>query len=137
MGEEWEEGKLLGLLEDRKVINDMKVNELKKKYEALQAEGNDIYKQMKPLLRKLKSLSKKCLALYDKIDGDKDLYATETIDYVDENGSKKSRKMTYAADWNDFVLFRLSDFEFLVNDKNNPAIDAIDNVLFNLKHTKI
>lgn len=115
----------------------MKVNELKKKYEALQAEGNDIYKQMKPLLRKLRSLSKKCLALYNKIDSDKDLYTTDTIDYVDENGITKSRKMTYAADWNDFVRFRLSDFEFLVNDPNNPAIDAIDNVLFNLKHTKI
>lgn len=116
----------------------MKVNELKKKYEALQAEGNDIYKQMKPLLRKLKSLSKKCLALYDKIDGDKDLYTTDTNrDYVDENGITKSRKMTYAADWNESVLFRLSDFEFLVNDQNNSAIDAIDNVLFNLKHTKI
>ena len=115
----------------------MKVNELRKKYEALQAEGNDIYKQMKPLLRKLRSLSKKCLALYDKVNDSKDLYTTDTIDYVDENGNKKSRKMTYAADWNDFALFRLSDFEFLVNDQNNSAIDAIDNVLFNLKHTKI
>lgn len=51
--------------------------------------------------------------------------------------SQNLKKMTYAADWNDFVMFRLSDFEFLVNDQNNSAIDAIDNVLFNLKHTKI
>lgn len=115
----------------------MKVNELKEKYEAIQAEGNDIYKQMKPLLRKLRSLSKKCLALYDKIDGDKDLYTTETMSYVDENGNIRSRKMTYAAGWNEHILFRLSDFEFLVNDQNNSAVDAIDNVLYNLKHTKI
>ena len=75
--------------------------------------------------------------MYDKIDGDKDLYTTDTIDYVDENGIKKSRKMTYAANWNEHILFRLSDFEFLVNDPNNSAIDAIDNVLYNLKHTNI
>jgi len=115
----------------------MEVNELKEKYKALQAEGNDIYKQIKPLLRKLKSLSKKCLALYDKIDSDRDLYTTETIDYVDESGSIQTRTWTHAAGWNEFVMFRLSDFEFLVDDPNNSAIDAIDNVLFNLKHTKI
>ena len=115
----------------------MKVNELKEKYETFQKEGNDIYKQIKPLFKRLKSLSKKCLVLYDRIDGDKDLYTTDTIDYVDENGNKKSRTMTYAAGWNDSVLFRLSDFKFFVDDQNNSTIDAIDNVLFNLKHTKI
>ena len=34
----------------------MKVEKFKEKYEALQKEGNDIYVQIKPLLKRLKAL---------------------------------------------------------------------------------
>lgn len=37
----------------------MTVDELKEKYEALQKEGNEIYAQMKPLMKRLKTLAKK------------------------------------------------------------------------------
>ena len=49
----------------------MKVEQFKEKYEALQKEGNDIYAQMKPLLKRLKTLAKRGLKLADKADGDK------------------------------------------------------------------
>ena len=34
-------------------------------------------------------------------------------------------------DWNDNIMFRLNDFDFV-----GDAIESIDNVLYNLNHTK-
>ena len=113
----------------------MKVEEFKEKYEALQKEGNDIYAQIKPLLKRLKSLSKKCMKLGDKADKDKELYDYFNIEtpngkiFVTGGGS-------CTKGWDTSILFRLWDFECLVNDPNNPAINCIDNVLYNFKHTK-
>ena len=113
----------------------MKVEEFKEKYEALQKEGNDIYAQMKPLLKRLKTLAKNGLKLADKVDGDKGLYEKVQVK-VGEFHGMDTMETSFVPNWDESILFRLWDFEFLVNDPNNSAIDCIDNVLYNLKHTK-
>ena len=113
----------------------MTVEQFKEKYEALQKEGNEIYAQMKPLMKRLKTLAKKGMKLADKADGDKGLY--EKVQFkVGETGGFDRFETRLVPNWNESILFRLWDFEFLVNDPNNPAIECIDNVLYNLKHTK-
>ena len=97
----------------------MTVEQLKEKYDALQKEGNDIYAQMKPLFKRLKSLAKKSQKLGYKIDNDIKLYET------DEFG------ILVPKDWNDNIMFRLNDFDYV-----EDAVEGIDNVLYNLKHTK-
>lgn len=113
----------------------MTVEQFKEKYETLQMEGNEIYAQMKPLLKRLKTLAKKGLKLANKADGDKGIYEQEKVK-VGESGGFDRFETRYVPNWNESILFRLWDFDFLVNDPNNAAIDAIDNVLYNLKHTK-
>lgn len=108
----------------------MKVEQFKEQYEALQKEGNEIYAQMKPLLKRLKALSKKCLKLGDKADADKELYCKMKPLFGEEI-------RTGPNGWDTALLSRLWDFECLVESyPDNTAIDAIDNVLYNLKHTK-
>ena len=115
----------------------MKVEQFKEKYEALQKEGNDIYTQIKPLLKRLRSLSKKSLKLADNADKESGLYEYTNIKKVMDDGHEVVQSVTFTkGDWDESILFRLWDFEFLVNDPNNSAIDCIDNVLYNLKHTK-
>ena len=98
----------------------MTVEQLEKKYDALQKEGNDIYAQMKPLFKRLKSLAKKSQELGYKIDNDIKLYEKDAFGiFVPKD------------DWNDNIMFRLNDFDFVEN-----AIDGIDNVLYNLNHAK-
>ena len=113
----------------------MKVEQFKEKYEALQKEGNEIYAQIKPLLKRLKALAKYGLKLADKVDGDKDLYEKVQVK-VGEFHGMDTMETRLVSNWDESILFRLWDFDFLVNDPNNSAIDAIDNVLYNLKHTK-
>ena len=113
----------------------MTVDELKEKYEALQKEGNDIYAQIKPLLKRLKTLAKKGMKLADKADGDKGLYEKVQVKVGELNGMD-TMETRFVPNWNESIMFRLWDFEFLVDDPNNSAIDCIDNVLYNLKHTK-
>ena len=113
----------------------MKVEQFKEKYEALQKEGNDIYAQMKPLLKRLKALAKRGLKLANKADGDKGLCEKVQVK-VGEFHGVDTMETRLVHNWNESILFRLWDFEFLVNDLNNPAIDCIDNVLYNLKHTR-
>ena len=113
----------------------MTVEQLKEKYEALQKEGNDIYAQMKPLLKRLKTLAKNGLKLADKVNGDKGLYEKVKVK-VGEFHGMDTMETRLVPNWNESILFRLWDFEFLVNDPNNSAIECIDNVLYNLKHTK-
>lgn len=97
----------------------MTVEQLEKKYDALQKEGNDIYAQMKPLMKRLKALSKKSQKLGYKIDNDIKLYEKDAFGIL------------VPKDWNDNIMFRLNDLDFVEN-----AIDGIDNVLYNLNHTK-
>ena len=113
----------------------MTVEQLKEKYEALQKEGNDIYAQMKPLLKRLKTLAKNGLKLADKVNGDKGLYEKVKVK-VGEFHGMDTMETRLVHNWDESILFRLWDFDFLVNDPNNSAIDCIDNVLYNLKHTK-
>lgn len=113
----------------------MKVEQFKEKYEALQKEGNDIYTQIKPLLKRLKALAKRGLSLADKADGDKGLYEKKQVK-VGESGGFDRFETRLVHNWDESILFRLWDFDSLINDYNNPAIDCIDNVLYNLKHTK-
>lgn len=97
----------------------MTVEQLKKKYDALQNEGNDIYAQMKPLFKRLKSLAKKSQKLGYKIDNDIKLYEKDAFGIL------------VPKDWNDNIMFRLNDFDYV-----GDAIEGIDNVLYNLNHTK-
>lgn len=110
----------------------MKVEQFKEKYEALQKEGNDIYAQIKPLLKRLKTLAKKGLKLADKADRDNGLYEKVQVK-VGEFHGLDTMETRFVPNWNESILFRLWNFDFLVNDS---AIDCIDNVLYNLKHTK-
>ena len=113
----------------------MTIEQFKEKYEALQNEGNEIYAQMKPLLKRLKALAKRALKLADKADEDNGLYEKVQVK-VGEFHGMDTMETRYVANWNESILFRLEDFDFLVNDPNNSAIECIDNVLYNLKHTK-
>lgn len=113
----------------------MKVEQFKEKYEALQKEGNDIYAQMKPLLKRLKALAKNGLKLAEKADTDKGLYDKVQVKVGELNGMDMM-ETRLVHNWDESILFRLWDFDCLVNDPNNSAIDAIDNVLYNLKRTK-
>lgn len=114
----------------------MKVEQFKEKYEALQKEGNDIYAQIKPLLKRLKTLAKKGLKLADKADRDNGLYEKVQVK-VGEFHGLDTMETRFVPNWNESILFRLWNFDFLVNDPNHAsAIDCIDNVLYNLKHTK-
>ena len=113
----------------------MTVEQFKEKYEALQKEGNEIYAQMKPLMKRLKSLARKGMKLADKADGDKGLYDKLRVKVEESSGIERFETLT-VPNFDSSILFRLWDFAFLVEDPNNPAIECIDNVLYNLKHTK-
>ena len=113
----------------------MTVEQFKEKYEALQKEGTEIYAQMKPLMKRLKTLAKKGMKLADKADGDKGLYDKVKVK-VGEFHGMDTMETRLVPNWDESILFRLWDFDFLVNDPNNSAIECIDNVLYNLKHTK-
>ena len=116
-------------------MKQMTIGKFKEKYEALQKEGSEIYAQMKPLLKRLKALAERALKLADKADEDNGLYEKVQVK-VGEFHGMDTMETRYVANWNESILFRLEDFDFLVNDPNNPAIECIDNVLYNLKHTK-
>ena len=113
----------------------MTVEQFKEKYEALQKEGNEIYAQMRPLLKRLKALGKKGLKLANKADWDDDLYEKKQVK-VGESGGFDRFETRRVSKWDTSVLFRLWDFDVLLNDPGNSSIDCIDNVLYNLKHTK-
>ena len=109
----------------------MKIDEFKGKFEALQKEGNEIYAQIKPLLKRLKSLSKKCVALASKadLDGD-DLYETFTCK-VDYGDILKEEVRSRTKGWDISILRRLRDFDYLLDDDQSP-LEGLDNVLYNL-----
>lgn len=103
----------------------MTVEQFKEKYDALQKEGNDIYAQMKPLLKRLKKLSNEAEKLESKVDLNRKLY--KQVDDPTNPGNK----MLVEDGWNFWVYHRLDDLSDIVGD-----VDAIDFVLYNLKHTK-
>lgn len=113
----------------------MTVEQFKEKYEALQKEGNEIYAQMRTLLKRLKSLAKKGTKLADKADADKGLYEKVQVKVGEFHGIDRM-ETRLVPKWDESVLFRLWDFDVLLNEPGNSAIDCIDNVLYNLKHTK-
>ena len=96
----------------------MTVEQFEKKYNALQKESAEILKEFTPLMRRMKKLAKKSLALEHKVDNDTGLYVKDERMGYRENG------------WNFSIAFRLRDFDFM--DK----IDGIDAILYNLVHTK-
>jgi hypothetical protein len=96
----------------------MTVSELEKKYSEIQGESIELQKQLKPLLKRLKTLAKKSQRLARKIDNDPNIYEQENGTFV-------------AKDWDDVIMFRLKDFDYV-----EDAIEGIDNVLYNLNHAK-
>jgi len=96
----------------------MTVSELEKKYSEIQKESIDLHRQIKPLFKRLRTLAKKSQKLARKIDNDPKIYEREHGTFV-------------AKDWNDGIMFRLNDFDYVEN-----AIEGIDNVLYNINHTK-
>lgn len=112
----------------------MNVEQFKEKYEAFQKEGNEIYSQIKPLLKRLRSLAKRGVKLADKANSDHGLYEKMQVK-VGETGGFDGFEDRYVLNFDTSVLLGLWEFEFLVNDPNNAAVE-IDNVLYNLKHTK-
>ena len=97
----------------------MTVDNLKKKYVDIQNESNELYFQMKPLLKRLKSLKKRSVKLSNEIDNDIQLYVKDGNGEYHENG------------WNWWIYHRLSDFGLI-----DGSIEEIDAVLYNIKHTK-
>jgi len=112
----------------------MEVKQFKEKYEALQKEGNDIYVQIKPLLKRLKSLTRKCYTLGNKADGDPNLYERIVVTRKDDRGYEGPNKISITKGWDENILFRLWDMDVLVTEPN--VIDCIDDVLYNITHTK-
>ena len=96
----------------------MTVSDLEKKYSEIQGESIELQRQLKPLLKRLKTLVKKSQRLARKIDNDPNIYELEHGTFV-------------AKDWDDGIMFRLNDFDYI-----EDAIEGIDNVLYNLNHTK-
>ena len=96
----------------------MTVSELEKKYAEIQGESIELHKQLKPLLKRLKTLAKKSQKLGYRIDNDQNLYTKEYGSFV-------------AKDWDDGIMFRLNDFDCV-----EDSIESIDAVLYNLNHTK-
>jgi len=96
----------------------MTVSDLEKKYSEIQGESIELHKQLKPLLKRLRMLAKKSQKLGYRIDNDKSLYTKEFGSFV-------------AKDWDNGIMFRLNDFDCV-----EDAIESIDNVLYNLNHTK-
>ena len=113
----------------------MTVKTFEKRYNAIQREANEIYAQIKPLLNRLKLLSKKCMKLYDKADSDNGLYDIfKRVIGKNSEGDEIVEMHRCTNGWETSIMFRLLDFECLMND-NNAAIDVIDTVLYNIKHT--
>lgn len=78
----------------------MKTEEFENKYVALQAEAKALAAELKPFVKRYKSLCKKASALGHKADNDKKLYRENK-----ELGDNEPDG------WNIHVLFRLTDFE--------------------------
>lgn len=112
----------------------MKVEQFKEKYEALQKEAGEIYVQIKPLLKRLKSLTRKCNSLGNKADGDENLYDRIVVTYKDDRGYEGPNRIAITKGWDENILFRLWDMDVLITEPN--VIDCIDNVLYNITHTK-
>ena len=112
----------------------MTVEQFKEKYEALQKEGNDIYVQIKPLLKRLKSLTRKCNNLGNKANEDPNLYERIVVTRKDDWGYEGPNKVSITKGWDESILLRLWDMDVLVTEPN--VIDCIDNVLYNITHTK-
>ena len=98
----------------------MTVRQFEKKYTAIQSEASEIYSELKPLLARMKKIAKRSSALAQKIDADTDLYVKAQFGYLEKG-------------WNYSILFRLSDFDYLLGDGGLAPIDA---VFYNILHTK-
>lgn len=99
----------------------MTTSELKKRYTALQEEARSIDKELKPLLRRYRSICRKANSLATVADNDKELY---TFD--------KTTRQNEPAGWNINILFRLGDFE--EPDESNLDI-AHDNLVGIIKQS--
>lgn len=99
----------------------MTVEKFKEKFEILRKEGNEIYSEIKPLLKRLKTLMKKCIALGDKAGNDVGI--TESL-------------VGLSRGWDSDALFRLWEFECLYEDHDNTSIDTLNYVLDGLVKTR-
>lgn len=113
----------------------MTVEQFKEKFEEFQKESNEVYSQIKPLLKRLKTLTKKAETLANKANDDDNLYVSTTV--KDQNGVV-SLFDSAKDNWDTSLIFRLTDFECLTTDEpmSGSVIECIDNVLYNIKHTK-
>jgi len=84
----------------------MTVEEYKTKYTEIQKEAEQLYKESKPILQKLKKFSKKCFKLGLKVDSDKHLYTKDEF----------SHHESIPDNWNIHILFRLNEFECGIQD---------------------
>lgn len=109
----------------------MTVETLKTKFDAIQKESNDIYSQLKPLFKRLKSLSKKCCKLGEKADEDKGLYNNIPVKVQAGNEVVDTTRIEPKDNWNMGIIYMLDDFDPL-----DEYMLCIDSVLYNLKHTK-
>lgn len=78
----------------------MTTTKLKKKYLALQEEAGSLEKELKPLLKRYRSICRKANSLATVVDNDKELYTFDRTTCRNEPNC-----------WNINILFRLSDFE--------------------------
>lgn len=95
----------------------MTVRQFEREYKKLQDEGRTLYKELKPLLARLKELSIKGGLLQCKANLDSSLYNAETDDTLG---------------WNIGVLLRLDELGWLKEE----GIEGIKNCLLNLRDQK-
>lgn len=79
----------------------MTINEFEDRYSSLKNEVSELHKKLNPLLKQLKRLSKKCITLGEKAEGDDNLYENDKDGRIVEKG------------WNPSVVFNLVDFDIL------------------------
>lgn len=96
----------------------MTVAQLREKYTAIQREAAGIEAELKPLFKRLRSLSKRTQALGEKVYEDDNLFAT------------LPEGMTYANGWNIDICACLRDSSFI-----DDGIEYIVDELYNLRHT--
>lgn len=111
----------------------MTVAKFQQEFESFKEESNEIYSQIKPLLKRLKVLVRKAKTLENQGNSCKGLY--ESI-LVKNNPGTAYR--TLPKGWDISILFRLNDFQCLDTDEpmSGSVLECIDNVLYNMKHTK-
>lgn len=99
----------------------MTVEKFKEKFEVLRKEGEGIYREIKPLLKRLDTLSRKCLSLGNKAGEDP---------RINEALFNSNRE------WDTDALFNLWEFEYICDDQISTLILLL-NRLVKTKFVKI